>query len=248
MKRYRAVLFDLFGTVALFDPTKLPVFDWDGQQSRSTMGQLRHIYEQKAPAASFERFFTALSEVSKELAEERARSMREFSSLYRFEQTLLRAGFTPSAETLRLAEELSLAHMAILASATAVPIEHADFLAQVRLRYATALVSNFDHGPTARRVLQSGGVGEHFHHIFVSAEHGWRKPHPQIFTDALSSLGVGPEEALFVGDSPYDDIIGAKAVGMDVAWVNAQHAALPDQAPEPDLIVLAIPQLRAVLL
>ncbi len=246
MNTYRAVLFDLFGTVALFDHTKLPVFEWNGQTSRSTMGRLREIYEQKQLNISFERFFLALSSVSRELGDQRSRHMREFSSQHRFSQTLLRAGFAESPETLRLAEELSLSHMDILAQSMDVPAAHEEFLAQVRQHYATALVSNFDHGPTARRVLGPRASAQ-LHHIVVSDEHGWRKPHPQIFTDALSVLGVDPQEALFVGDSPQDDIVGAKTVGMDVAWVNAAGATLPEGIPEPDYIIRAIPELARVL-
>jgi putative hydrolase of the HAD superfamily len=228
MKKYQAVLFDLFGTVALFDRDKLPLFEWNGQTSRSTMGRLRLFYEEQTLDVPFTRFLAALSDVSKELGDERNKNLREFSSAYRFSQALLRAGFSTSSETQALAERLSLTHMASLARATAVPEEHVNFLARVRQTYATALVSNFDHGPTARGVLRTGKVDEHFHHIVVSDEHGWRKPHPKIFADALSALDVEPGAALFVGDSPQDDIVGAKAVGMDVAWVNAQGATLPD--------------------
>ena len=247
MKRYRAVLFDLFGTVALFDREKLPLFEWQGQTSRSTMGRLRSIVEERAPAISFERFFLTLSDVSKELGEERIRSLREFPSRLRFVQTLLRVGFPDSPETQKLAEQLSLSHMAILRRATSVPEEYADFLAQVKQTYATALVSNFDHGPSAREVLRSGGIEEYFQHIVVSDDYGWRKPHPSIFTAALSAIGVDPTDALFVGDSPEDDIVGAKKVGMDVAWVNAPDAALPQGTPPPDYTIRVIPDLRAIL-
>ena len=247
MKKYRAVLFDLFGTVALFDREKLPIFEWKGQISRSTMGRLRFIVEEKAPHIPFEQFFVTLSDVSKELGAERARNQREFSSIYRFVQTLLRVGCSDSPETQTLAEQLSLSHMEILRRATTVPDEHVNFLAQVKQMYATALVSNFDHGPTARGVLRSGGVAEYFQHIVVSEDHGWRKPHPKIFTAALSAIGVDPAEALFVGDSPEDDIVGAKMMGMDIAWVNAQDAELPPGTPPPDYRISAIPDLRAIL-
>ncbi len=246
MNKYRAVLFDLFGTVALFDYTKLPVFEWNGQTSRSTMGRVREVYEQKKLEVPFEQFFLALSAVSRELGDLRTRNMREFSSLHRFSQTLLRAGFAESPETLRLAEEFSLLHMDILSASMSVPVTHAEFLAQVQQRYATALVSNFDHGPTARRVL-GARASAYLRHIVVSDEHGWRKPHPQIFTDALSALEVQPGEALFVGDSPQDDIVGAKTVGMDIAWVNASGASLPDGVPKPDYTIRAIPDLGKVL-
>jgi HAD superfamily hydrolase (TIGR01549 family) len=47
-----------------------------------------------------------------------------------------------------------------------------------------------------------------------SRGHGWTKPHPSIFRAVLEQLGVEPEETAMVGDSPEDDIEGAKALGM----------------------------------
>jgi FMN phosphatase YigB (HAD superfamily) len=246
VKKYRAVLFDLFGTVALFDRDKLPVFEWAGQASRSTMGGLRAIVEQKVPVP-FERFFTALSEVSKELGDIRTREMREFSSVHRFGLTLVRIGLEDSAETRLLAEELTRVHMALLAAATTIPGSHVSLLALAYESHRTALVSNLDYGPAARAILHEGKVVEHFHYISISDEHGLRKPHPQIFADALIALDVQPDEALFVGDSPHDDVSGAKGVGMDVAWVNVSGMKLPEDIPVPDYVVRAIPELRDIL-
>jgi FMN phosphatase YigB (HAD superfamily) len=247
VKKYRAVLFDLFGTVALFRQEKLPVFEWQGKTSRSTMGKLRTVVEEKLPAMPFDRFFTALSEVSRELGEARAREMREFSSAHRFTLILLRTGLADSPETRQIAEELSLAHMALLANATDIPPSHVGLLAQTHGQYGVALVSNFDHAPTARLILRRDGVGGYFHQVVISHEHGWRKPHPRIFTDTLATLEVEPGEALFIGDSPQDDILGARSVGMDMAWVNAMDASLPDGIPAPDYVVRAIPELQGLL-
>jgi len=247
MEKYRAVLFDLFGTVALFQQDKLPLFEWQGKTSRSTMGQLRAVVEQKVPQVLFAHFFTTLVEVSRELGEVRTREMREFSSAQRFGLTLVRAGLPDSPETRDIAEELSRAHMALLTAATNVPSSHVGLLDRAREQYGIALVSNFDHAPTARLILHRGGVAEHFQHIAISDEHGWRKPHPRIFSDALAALGAGPREALFVGDSPSDDIVGAKGVGMDIAWVNASGAELPVGIPAPDHVVRAIPELQNIL-
>jgi len=247
VEKYRAVLFDLFGTVALFQQDKLPLFEWQGKTSRSTMGRLRAVVEQKVPQISFAHFFSTLVEVSRELGEVRTREMREFSSAHRFGLTLLRAGVPDSSETRGIAEELSLAHMALLATATDIPSAHVGLLDRAREQYGVALVSNFDHAPTARLILRRGGVAEHFRHIVISDEHGWRKPHPRIFTDTLAALGAEPCEALFVGDSPADDIVGAKGVGMDIAWVNASGAELPAGIPAPDHVVRAIPELQNIL-
>ena len=246
-KSYRAVLFDLFGTVALFDPEKLPVFERDGRRSRSTLGRLREVVADVVPDLSFERFHAAMTEVNAELHEIRTTGMREVASAERFRRTLLRAGLSAAPETARAAEALSLAHMDLLAAAIAVPPAHAQLVARVRERYRVGLVSNFDHGPTARRVIETGGVATHFETTVISAEHGWRKPHRKIFLDALAALDVAPDVALFVGDSPHDDVAGARAAGLDVAWVNAAAAALPDGCPRPHYEVRAIPELAELL-
>jgi putative hydrolase of the HAD superfamily len=47
-----------------------------------------------------------------------------------------------------------------------------------------------------------------------SREHGKVKPDPSIFSAALAALGVEPESAAMVGDSPEDDIAGARALGL----------------------------------
>ena len=47
-----------------------------------------------------------------------------------------------------------------------------------------------------------------------SGMHGKTKPHPTIFQAALEQLGVKAEEAAMVGDSPEDDVAGARALGM----------------------------------
>jgi putative hydrolase of the HAD superfamily len=47
-----------------------------------------------------------------------------------------------------------------------------------------------------------------------SAEHGFMKPHPSIFEEALRQAGVPAVEAMMVGDSVAHDIEGARRLGM----------------------------------
>lgn len=247
MKHYDAVLFDLFGTIALFNPGKLPVFEWQGQTTRSTMGRLRDVVTDVVPALPFEQFHQALSDVNRELGAIRSTHMREISSAERFRRTLVHAGLDDTPETARLGTALSLAHMDLLAAATEVPPAHTQFVVRVSEHYPTALVSNFDHAPTARRVIQEGQVADCFRCTVISAEHGWRKPHQKIFHDTLAQLQVAPQSALFVGDSPHDDVIGAQQAGLDIAWVNASGAELPAHCPRPQYTIRAIPELAPLL-
>ena len=60
------------------------------------------------------------------------------------------------------------------------------------------------------------------------------KPSPEIFLQALDLLRCKPEEALFVGDSQQDDIVGAKKMGIPVVWVNRSNVPLELSIPKPD--------------
>ena len=62
--------------------------------------------------------------------------------------------------------------------------------------------------------LKALGIYELFDSITTSEDAGFYKPHPRPFQLALERAGVEPEEALYVGDNPAKDCIGAKNVGM----------------------------------
>jgi putative hydrolase of the HAD superfamily len=75
-----------------------------------------------------------------------------------------------------------------------------------------ALVSNYDG--RLHRVVAELGLSPFFAAVSVSSEVGWAKPSPRIYAAALGALGVGPGEALMVGDRPREDAAGATAAGL----------------------------------
>jgi putative hydrolase of the HAD superfamily len=212
------------------------------------MGTLRTTVEADVTEVSFATFVDALAAANEELAGRRAESQQEFSSVERFTLALLNAGYVDGAQTRALARRLSSKHMELLRRAVEIPPGHVDFLARLARRYPLALVSNFDHGATAREILRRDGAAAYFDPIVISDEHGWRKPHPSIFADTLATLGVAPEDALYVGDSVEDDIVGAKGAGLDIAWVNPRGKPAPATAPKPDYEIETIPDLGEMLL
>jgi putative hydrolase of the HAD superfamily len=71
-----------------------------------------------------------------------------------------------------------------------------------------------------------------------SRVHGKVKPHPTIFRAVLDRLGVEPEHAAMVGDSPEDDLEGARSLGMRAFLVD-REGAYPDAEDRlPDLFAL----------
>jgi putative hydrolase of the HAD superfamily len=70
-----------------------------------------------------------------------------------------------------------------------------------------------------------------------SSEIAWTKPHPEAFRAAMASVGVtDPATCVFVGDRPFDDIYGAKSLGMRTALIP--NSTVPAHAGgTPDVIL-----------
>jgi len=62
--------------------------------------------------------------------------------------------------------------------------------------------------------LRALGIYDLFEGITTSEDAGFYKPHPRPFWLALEKAGVRPEEAIYVGDNPAKDCVGAKNAGM----------------------------------
>jgi len=83
--------------------------------------------------------------------------------------------------------------------------------------------------------------------ILISEAIGAYKPHPLVFRTALERLGLPPDEVLHVGDSEMDDVAGAKAAGLRVAWVNRDGRARRVGVPAPDFEIQDLKALLSVL-
>jgi HAD superfamily hydrolase (TIGR01549 family) len=68
--------------------------------------------------------------------------------------------------------------------------------------------------------------------------HGKVKPHPTIFQAVLDRLGVVAEQSAMVGDSPEDDLEGARGLGMRAFLVDREGIFLDAEDRLPDLFAL----------
>ncbi len=76
------------------------------------------------------------------------------------------------------------------------------------------IISNFDHPPYIHGVLQDHDLNKYFSTVVISGDYDFKKPDPRIFHLALDELGLKPEEAIYIGDSE-EDIVGARAAGIE---------------------------------
>jgi putative hydrolase of the HAD superfamily len=82
----------------------------------------------------------------------------------------------------------------------------------------TALVS--DAGADDVESWRHSPLRERLDAVFFSYQLGFRKPDPRIYERALEAVGAHPGEAIFVGDGGSDEHRGARAVGMQTVLVT----------------------------
>ena len=77
------------------------------------------------------------------------------------------------------------------------------------------------------------GLSERIRSLTISGEIGVRKPKVEIFQVACERAGVSPKEAMLVGDTIENDIVGANRAGMTSVFIDREsHVLTPKTADE----------------
>jgi putative hydrolase of the HAD superfamily len=80
-----------------------------------------------------------------------------------------------------------------------------------------------------------------------TSEIAWSKPHPEAFRAVMAALGVDdPAACVFVGDRPYDDIHGAKSIGMRAVLIPNNDVP-PFEEAVPDAVITRLSELPALI-
>ena len=78
--------------------------------------------------------------------------------------------------------------------------------------YILAVISNRDK--PFLDVLQEHGIDEFFDFSLAAGEVNSFKPEPGVFEHALRRANLSPNEAVYVGDNYYADVVGARRAGL----------------------------------
>jgi putative hydrolase of the HAD superfamily len=213
MSRFRAVLFDLFGTLVY----EFPRADWDEWlDTAAAVVEADHdAFHAAWAATAIERQTGLAGDVEENLRTAAAR-----------------AGAWPSDS--QIAEALEV--RAALYRKWFVPRPHAEeTLRELRMRgLPTALISMC--APDTPGLWRASPLGGLVDVEVFSCEVALRKPDAAIYLLACERLGVEPDDCLYVGDGAYRELSGASAVGMHAVLirdpVEAEVEALRPEAEE----------------
>jgi putative hydrolase of the HAD superfamily len=106
-------------------------------------------------------------------------------------------------------------------------IEMLEFLKEMNLKIG--IISN-GYGRFQMNNIIGLKIKHYFDEILISEFEGLRKPDIAIFERALSRLGLEPNESIFVGDHPQNDVEASIKAGMTAIWKEDHFYERPASA------------------
>ncbi|RLE70884.1 MAG: hypothetical protein DRJ37_05885, partial [Thermoprotei archaeon] len=111
--------------------------------------------------------------------------------------------------------------------------------------YKLVLISNAL--PSNKLVFNHFRLNRFFDEALFSYEIGLRKPHPDIFYEALDRVETSPNKAIMIGNNPFADIAGSRLVGMKTVLI-VRHRIEKEATPVlPDYIISSLWELLDIL-
>jgi len=235
----KAVIFDFIGTLAVVR----------GYSEEESVKKMHGSLVRDSFEVDYERFREVYGAVHHVYRLLRYEKLREVTNAVWLSETLNQLGFAtkPGDEAVK----------------KAVNIYFEDYLRSLKPRscalrtltklsdtYSLGLVSNFTYAPVIHAGVRRLRLNPYFDAILVSQDMGWRKPHPKIFEEALKRLKRGAKQAVFVGDSPIEDMQGAKNLGIKAIFIPSQFFTVEDAekaSPKSDIILNDLCELSRIL-
>jgi putative hydrolase of the HAD superfamily len=114
--------------------------------------------------------------------------------------------------------------------------------------YKIGLITNAMQPMWMRDVeLQAFGILDYLDVRLTSGDVGFMKPHPFIYWRALELLEVQPEESVFVGDRPANDIAGANKAGITSVLMSPPHLDRELNGVRPNFTISKLEELLPIL-
>jgi 2-haloacid dehalogenase len=95
-------------------------------------------------------------------------------------------------------------------------------------------------------VVRYAGLTNRLRHVLSADEVQTYKPNPVVYQLAEKHLGIRREEIGFVSSNCWD-VVGAKAFGFQVYWINRQNAPLEVLDIQPDKTIHSAMELVSIV-
>jgi putative hydrolase of the HAD superfamily len=92
------------------------------------------------------------------------------------------------------------------------------------------------------------GIYEYFDKVCLSSDYHCKKPDEAYFKNLLDAEGLEPSKTMMIGNSEYDDIRTAKALGMGACYIHS-NLSPEGEIADCDIVMRAmdLPSLEKIL-
>ena len=204
LPKIRALFFDLYGTLAHFEPSREKI-------QVSAAGEHGHSITEKGVTKGYK---AADEFMANQNAVRAVRSMsRNEQSIFftQYEQHVLEGAglYVDSSTEQQIWQSVRTQHYGLALFPDVLPS-----LSTLKKKGLTLGIISYMASMSDVIGMELGLTGK-VSVIVTSLEIGFEKPHPKIFLEALERAEVKPEETIYVGDQPKSDVDGARAIGIN---------------------------------
>ncbi len=240
--RFSVVLFDLGSTLIYFDGSMPKVVMRGNERLAEALVNLGYRLDKS--------FVPAFRAELRDYFYQRDVDFLEYTVEQVLRQTLVKYGYA-EIPTSHLKAALREMH-AVTQAHWKVEEDTLPVLGDLKRRgYRLGLVSNAADAEDARALIDRYQLGGWFEQVLISAEVGYRKPHPRIFQLALNFFDVPPDQVVMVGDKLGADVLGAKNAGLSCVWITRRAHRDDNTSHEdtirPDAVIQSLDKLPELL-
>lgn len=223
MNNVNAIGFDLFNTLITVEPRTMP----------EALDRLIKSLKKSCLSIDEEPFKKAYKENALKFIELARRDGHETHNRFWISAALEEVGIPIPPDDPVIGEAVEEYFTAFYDCCNLIP-GTVEMLETLQTQYPTGLLSNFTHGPAARKILEITGLDSCFKTILISGELGYRKPYPLVFKILAEKLGVDGGQMIYIGDDPEADIHGAENAGLRPVWTTYARDNNAPMAPGKD--------------
>lgn len=112
--------------------------------------------------------------------------------------------------------------------------------------YKVGLITNGNSSLQYKK-LQMLELTDKFDEIIVSGDTPYEKPDKRIFLMMAEKMGIEPQEMMYVGDHPLNDVEGSRNAGCVSVWVKTTGTWIFPEIEKPTLQIETVEELPALL-
>lgn len=239
--KVRAVIFDLGCTLIEYE-----ALGWDELAKEAIRNGHQLLSKRGVAVPDYETFYETYASVRDQFRQQAIDTLQEWSIPKAVRMVFERLSVTYDND---LVDKFFDAYYKPVAESLFLYDDVPDGLEFVRDNFeVVGLISNTIFPEKTHRLeLMRFGIDQHFDFEIFSSSFGLRKPHKDIFYQAVNYAGYSPKECVYIGDRYPEDVLGPTSIGMHSILRHKDGREYPEKRPEAFAEIQTLAELPEIL-